>query len=101
MKHSPREYDKLLYSCIAVEADEPQLEEDKMTKNMNNLDRGLRAFVVAPAAVIVALLVGAGSAAGVVLIALAAVMLATSAVGFCPLYRLLHIDMSGRRPLPH
>ena len=72
-----------------------------MTKNMNNLDRRLRAFVVAPAAVIAALLFGAGSAAGVVLIALAAVMLATSAVGFCPLYRLLHIDMSGRRPLAH
>ena len=72
-----------------------------MTKNMNNLDRGLRAFVVAPAAVIVALLVGAGSAAGVVLIALAAVMLATSAVGFCPLYMLLHINTSGRTPLPH
>jgi p-aminobenzoyl-glutamate transporter AbgT len=72
-----------------------------MTKNMNNLDRGLRAFVVAPAAVIAAVLVGAGSAAGVVLIALAAVMLATSAVGFCPLYRLLRIDASRRRPLPH
>ncbi len=72
-----------------------------MTKNMRNLDRGLRAFVVAPVAVIVALAVGAGSVVGVVLIALAAVMLATSAVGFCPLYRLLHIDTSGRRPLPH
>jgi hypothetical protein len=28
-------------------------------------------------------------------------MLATSAVGFCPLYRLLHIDTRGRAPLPH
>ena len=72
-----------------------------MTKNMINLDRGLRALVVAPAAVIAAVLVGAGSIGGVVLFAFAAVMLATSAVGFCPLYRLLHIDMSGRRPLPH
>ena len=72
-----------------------------MTKNMNTLDRRLRAFAVAPAAVIVALVVGAGSPAGVVLIALAALMLGTSAVGFCPLYRLLHIDMNGRRPLPH
>ena len=72
-----------------------------MTKNMINLDRGLRALVVAPAAVIAAVLVGAGSIGGVVLFAFAAVMLATSAVGFCPLYMLLHINTSGRRPLPH
>jgi hypothetical protein len=72
-----------------------------MTKNMINLDRGLRALVVAPAAVIAAVLVGAGSIGGVVLFAFAAVMLATSAVGFCPLYMLLHINTSGRTPLPH
>jgi hypothetical protein len=35
------------------------------------------------------------------LFALAAVMLATSAAGFCPLYTLLHINTSGRTPLPH
>jgi hypothetical protein len=28
-------------------------------------------------------------------------MLATSAVGFCPLYRLLHLDGRGRSLLPH
>ena len=72
-----------------------------MTRNMNRLDRRLRAFVVAPAAVGAALLVGAGSVGGVVLFALAAVMLATSAAGFCPLYTLLHIKPSGRTPLPH
>ena len=72
-----------------------------MTKNMNNLDRGLRALVVAPAAVIAAVFVGAGSIGGVVLFAFAAVMLATSAVGFCSLYMLLHINTSGRTPLPH
>jgi len=71
-----------------------------MTRNMSNVDRGLRALVVAPAAVIVAVLVGAGSSGGIVLFALAAVMLATSAVGFCPLYTLLHIKTSGRTPLP-
>ena len=49
-----------------------------MTRNMSNVDRGLRALVVAPAAV----------------------MLGTSAVGFCPLYTLLHINTSGRTPLP-
>ncbi len=72
-----------------------------MTKNMNNLDRGLRALVVAPAAVIAAALIGAGSLGGGMLFPLAALMLATGAIGFCPLYTLLHINTSGRRPLPH
>ena len=72
-----------------------------MTRNMSNLDRGLRTFVVAPAAVIAAVRIGAGSVAGVLLFVLAAVMLATSAVGFCPLYTLLHINTSDRRPLAH
>ena len=71
-----------------------------MTRNMNNLDRGLRAFVVAPAAIIIAVLVGAGSVAGIVLFALAAIMLATAGAGFCPFYVLFHLD-SRRRPLPH
>ena len=68
---------------------------------MNNLDRGFRALVVAPAAVIAAVLVGAGSIGGIVLLALASIMLGTSAVGFCPLYTLLHINTRGRTPLPH
>ena len=72
-----------------------------MARNMRNLDRGLRAFVIAPAAVIAALVVGAGSVGGILLLALAGVMLATSAVGFCPLYTLLHINTGGRRPLAH
>jgi Protein of unknown function (DUF2892) len=72
-----------------------------MTRNMRNLDRGLRAFVGAPAAVIAAALVGVGSVGGILMLVLAAVMLATSAVGSCPLYVLLHIDTSGRRPLAH
>jgi hypothetical protein len=72
-----------------------------MTSNMNNLDRGLRAFVVAPLAIIGAVLFGPGSVVGVLLFALAAVMLGTSAVGFCALYRLLHINTSGRMPQPH
>ena len=72
-----------------------------MTTNMSTLDRGLRALVAAPAAVIAALVVGVGSAGGIVLFALAAVMLATSAVGFCPLYKLLHLDTRSRTPLAH
>jgi hypothetical protein len=72
-----------------------------MSRNMNKIDCALRRFLVAPAAIVVAFVVGAGSVAGIVLFALAAFMLATSAIGFCPLYKLLQIDTRGRRPLPH
>jgi Protein of unknown function (DUF2892) len=72
-----------------------------MSRNMSNLDRGLRSFVVAPIAIVVAVLIGAGSIGGIVLFALAATMLATSAVGFCPLYTLFHLNTRGRTPLPH
>jgi len=71
-----------------------------MPRNMNNTDRALRTFLITPAAIVVAFVVGAGSIAGIVLFALAAIMLATSAIGFCPLYKLLHLDTRGRTPLP-
>jgi hypothetical protein len=72
-----------------------------MSRNISTLDRGLRSFLVAPAAIVIAFVVGAGSVGGIVLFVLAAVMLATSAVGFCPLYRLLHLDGRGSTLLPH
>ena len=72
-----------------------------MSRNMSNTDHALRTFVVAPAAIVVAFVVGVGSVFGIVLFALAAIMLATSAIGFCPLYKLLHLDTRGRTPLPH
>ena len=61
-----------------------------MTTNESTLDRVLRAIagVVAAAA---AIAVGAGTVLGIVLVVLAAVLLVTAAVGFCPLYRLLGI----------
>lgn len=68
-----------------------------MRVNMGSIDRVLRSFVVAPVAIVVAIVVGAGSVAGIVLLALAAVMLATSAVGFCPLYRLVGLDTRSLR----
>ena len=71
-----------------------------MFLNMSGLDRGLRA-IVALAATGGAVAGGAGSVVGIVLFVLAAVLLATSAVGFCPLYRLIRFDSRGRRPLPH
>jgi Inner membrane protein YgaP-like, transmembrane domain len=68
-----------------------------MRVNMGSIDRVLRSFVVAPAAIVVAIVLGAGSVLGIVLLALAAVMLATSAVGFCPLYRLVGLDTRSQR----
>ena len=72
-----------------------------MNRNMSNLDRGLRTLVVAPVLIVVAILLGAGSVAGIVLFALAAIMLATSAVGFCPLYALFHIVTRRHSPIAH
>jgi Protein of unknown function (DUF2892) len=72
-----------------------------MTKNMGTIDRLARAFLIAPAATIAALALGAGSIAGVVLLVVAAIMVATAAAGFCPLYALFGIDTRGRRPLAH
>ena len=71
-----------------------------MNKNMSTLDRSLRTFVVAPVAIVAAFALGVGSIAGVLLLVVAVAMLATSAVGFCPLYALLHINTRGRSPLP-
>jgi Inner membrane protein YgaP-like, transmembrane domain len=71
-----------------------------MSPNVSTLDRGLR-IVAGLAAIGTGVAVGAGSVAGIVLFASAAVLLATSAIGFCPLYRLVRFDSRGRRPLPH
>ncbi|HXZ58119.1 MAG TPA: DUF2892 domain-containing protein [Gaiellaceae bacterium] len=72
-----------------------------MRKNMSTFDRRLRAFLVAPLAILIAFVIGIGSVAGVLLLVVAAIMIATGAVGFCPLYVLLHFDSRGHRPLPH
>jgi len=55
---------------------------------MGSADRKLRAFVVAPVLVIAGVLVGPAGWLAIVLYALAGVMLATAAVGSCPLYTL-------------
>ena len=67
-----------------------------MRVNMGSIDRLVRTFVVAPVAIVVAVVVGVGSVAGIVLLVLAGVMLATSAIGFCPLYKVLKIDTRSR-----
>jgi Inner membrane protein YgaP-like, transmembrane domain len=63
-----------------------------MTPNMGTVDRSLRAFVVAPAAIVVAVLLGAGTIAGIVLFVVAGVMLLTGATGFCPTYTVIGIS---------
>lgn len=69
-----------------------------MRLNMGNIDRGLRAIVVAPALIVIAVVVGPTSLLSIVLYALAAVMLLTSAVGYCPLYAPLRLSTCPRKP---
>ncbi len=59
-----------------------------MKRNMGTTDRVIRSFVVAPAAVVAAFWLGVGTVGGIVLLVMAGIMLATSAMGFCPLYAL-------------
>ena len=59
-----------------------------MKMNMGPADRKLRTFVVAPALVVVGVLVGPAGWLAIVLYTLAGVMWATAAAGSCPLYTL-------------
>ena len=68
------------------------------TKNIGTFDRGLRAFVVAPAAIVVAVLIGPGTIFGVILFVVAGSMLTTAATAFCPTYTLLGMST---RPALH
>ena len=63
-----------------------------MIRNMGSFDRRVRAFVVAPVAIVLAFVVGASSLAGVILFVLAGIMFATAATGFCPNYVWLGIS---------
>jgi len=56
-----------------------------MKQNMGNPDRIVR-IVIAALLAVGAGIAGFSSVGGIILLVLAAVMLATSAVGFCPLY---------------
>jgi hypothetical protein len=71
---------------------------------MGALDRALRAFVVAPAAIAAAFAIGVPSILGIVLLAVAGIALTTSATGICPSYVPLGIDTHSRAHralLPH
>ena len=67
-----------------------------METNMSVLDRLIRGILVAPVAIALALIVGWTSVAGVVLLVLAAIMLVTAVVGFCPLYALLRVRTNAK-----
>ena len=67
-----------------------------MIENMGTLDRSLRIFVVAPLAIVVALILGAGTVAGIILFVVAGIMLATAVTAFCPTYTLLGISTHPR-----
>jgi hypothetical protein len=62
-----------------------------MRQNMGTADRFVRALLVAPALLVIGFVVGFGTVAGVIAAVLAVVMLATAAVGFCPLYLPFHV----------
>ena len=49
-------------------------------------------LIVAPFAIVVAVIVGVGSIAGVILFVVAGIMIATGVGGFCPTYTLLGIS---------
>ena len=72
-----------------------------LTRNMGSFDRGVRAFVIAPFAIGIALGLGAASIGGIVLFALAGIALVTGATGVCPAYVPFEIDTRGRTPRPH
>jgi hypothetical protein len=63
-----------------------------MTRNVGTWDRVIRAFLVAPVAIVLAFILGPGSVAGIVLFAVAGIMLASSTTAFCPTYILLGIS---------
>ncbi|MFN8170934.1 MAG: DUF2892 domain-containing protein [Candidatus Nanopelagicales bacterium] len=62
-----------------------------MNTNTSNVDRVIR-VVIAIAAVAGAIALGFGSVWAWVLVVVAAIMLVTAAVGFCPLYRVFGVS---------
>jgi hypothetical protein len=67
-----------------------------MGKNTNGVDRIVR-IVIAIAAVVGAAALGFGTVGAWILLVVAAIMVVTAAVGFCPLYRLFGISSNRAR----
>ena len=62
-----------------------------MKKNMSNLDKGIRVIIAIAVALLYYLNVIEGTLA-YILIAVAIILLVTSLINFCPLYRILGIS---------
>lgn len=67
-----------------------------MTSNMANADRVIRVFL-GIAAAIAAYLLGPLTLAGAIVTAVAVILLATAAVGFCPLYAVIGVRTNAPR----
>ena len=63
-----------------------------MIRNMGTVDRLLRAALVAPLLLVLAAVVGMTTPGGIIAAVTGVVLLATAALGSCPLYRLFGID---------
>jgi hypothetical protein len=74
-----------------------------MIRNMGTVDRGVRAFVVVPLAIVLAFVLGTATVGGIILFVVAGIMLATAATGFCPTYVALGIstDPNGLHRVGH
>lgn len=68
-----------------------------MKQNMGGTDRVVR-IAIAVVLVVGAGLVGFGSIAGIIMLVLAVVMLATSALAFCPLYLPFGLSTKPKQP---
>jgi hypothetical protein len=63
-----------------------------MNNNMGTTDRKVRVFLVAPVLVVLGVVLGPAAVVSWLLYGLAAVMLLTSSVSFCPLYALFRVS---------
>jgi hypothetical protein len=72
-----------------------------MNTNMTTPDRRLSALPIAPVAVLIGVLIGPESVASIVLYALAAMTLVTSAAAYCPLHSLFGTGGRHRQPQAH
>lgn len=72
-----------------------------MKRNVGSADRLIRAFVVAPVALVLAALAGWTTGWAIVALVVAGLMLGTAAIGSCPLYAVLGIDTAHRRSPAH
>ena len=62
-----------------------------MVKNVGSPDKIAR-YLIAVVAIIAAFLVGAGTVLGIILFLVAAIMVLTAALGFCPIWRIVGVN---------